>query len=108
MDEKYVDGAVNGTAWLSNRMAGVMYRFDQQIIDRSVNGIGVLHQRISELARWFDENCVDFIVTGSAGLFGLAGNKIRKMQTGYLPNYSAILFFSLFLILITVAIVLRF
>jgi NADH-quinone oxidoreductase subunit L len=105
-DAVVVDGTVNGTAWLAVKLAGVASWFDDNIVDGMVNGTAWLGIELSKIAKWFDDTVVDGLVNGSASVFGYAGKKTRKLQTGYLPNYAAVMFASLVVILVIVAITL--
>ena len=61
-DERVVDGAVNGAAWLTRKVSSLSIGFDTHVVDGAVNGIGTLHRVFS------------------AGL--------RRLQTGYVYNYA--------------------
>lgn len=102
-DRTVIDGAVNGMAWLSVALGNIVYWFDAGIVDGLVNLAGYLTVKVSELVKWFDENVIDGAVNGVAALTGFIGSKVRKVQTGYLPNYATIMFASIALVLILVA-----
>jgi len=102
-DRTVIDGAVNGMAWLSVVLGNIVYWFDAGIVDGLVNLVGYLTVKVSELVKWFDENVIDGAVNGVAALTGFIGSKVRKVQTGYLPNYATIMFASIALVLILVA-----
>jgi len=61
-DERVIDGAVNGAAWLTRKAASLSVGFDERVVDGAVNGVGAVF-------RFF-----------SAGL--------RRFQTGYVYNYA--------------------
>ncbi|HOO96290.1 MAG TPA: NADH-quinone oxidoreductase subunit L [Caldisericia bacterium] len=103
-DAKVIDGAVNGVSWLTVKFAGVVHWFDSHIVDGAVNGVGWLGVKLSTITKWFDENVVDGLVNGTATVFGETGKQTRKIQTGYLPNYAAVMFASVVVILLIVAI----
>ncbi len=105
-DAVVIDGMVNGAAWLTLQFAKLVNWFDSHIVDGMVNGVGWLGVKLSKIAKWFDEKVVDGFVNGSAWIFGFAGKKTRKIQTGYLPNYAAVMFGSLVVILLVFAIIL--
>jgi NADH-quinone oxidoreductase subunit L len=108
IDQHFIDRIVNGFATLTSLIANGMIWFDKNIVDGLVNGTGTIFIRISCLAKQFDEKVIDTIVNGSATAVGYAGDKFRKLQTGYLPNYTAIMFLSLGMILLIVALAVRF
>jgi NADH-quinone oxidoreductase subunit L len=103
-DAIVIDGIVNGAAWLTLKLSYAVSWFDDNIVDGMVNGVGWLGIQLSKYAKWFDETIVDGFVNGSAWVFGFAGKKTRRIQTGYLPNYAAVMFASLVVILMIVAI----
>lgn len=103
-DAIVIDGMVNGVAWLILKFAYVVSWFDDNIVDGMVNGVGWLGVQLSKYTKWFDETIVDGFVNGSAWVFGYAGKKTRRIQTGYLPNYAAVMFASLVVILLIIAI----
>ncbi len=73
VDSKGVDGAVNGTSWVtvwSSRLSGV---FDLRTVDGAVNGIGVI------LTNW--------------------GRGLRRVQTGAVQNYALAMLIGVFIIL---------
>ena len=104
-DKTIVDGVVNGTAWLTIKFSECVRWFDEKIVDGMVNGAAWVVWVFSELIKWFDDNIVDGLVNGIADTFSEIGARIRKIQTGYLPNYAAVMFVSLAIILVIIAIV---
>ena len=60
-DLKIIDGAVNGSAWLTTSFAWVIGKFDNIVIDGMVNGVATL------VIVW--------------------GRQFRRIQTGRIQNY---------------------
>ncbi|MDQ1612318.1 MAG: NADH-quinone oxidoreductase subunit [Pyrinomonadaceae bacterium] len=66
VDSKGIDGAVNGTAWLTRRISKYTGNFDRTVVDGAVNGI--------------------------AGFIGrLASPLLRAAQTGLTANYALVM-----------------
>lgn len=108
IDQHLVDGVVGGFVRMTTFLSAGMIWIDKKVVDGFVDGCGSTFLRISQIAQTVDEKVIDVIVNGSAFVAGYAGNKLRKIQTGYLPNYSAIMFLSLSIILLVIAFLIRF
>ncbi len=57
----------------------------QWIIDKIVLGL-------CSVALWFDQHIVDGIVNGVATIISVSGGKLRKLETGRVPNYGLAIF----------------
>jgi NADH-quinone oxidoreductase subunit L len=67
-NQNAIDGVVNGTGWAARRSADFVYnRIDQQVVDGLVNGSGATAEE--------------------------SGQLLRKLQTGKVQQYGALLFF---------------
>jgi NADH-quinone oxidoreductase subunit L len=66
-DANVIDGAVNGTGWLTMRWSDIKMWFDKWVIDGAVNGAGWLVRQGSALLRFVQNGAVQFYV-----LFALA------------------------------------
>lgn len=104
IDVHIIDGVVNGAAWLAEKFGQVVYWFDASVVDGLVNFMGWITVQASNVVKWFDENIVDGLVNSLASTFGFFGKYTRKMQTGFVSNYAAIMFVSIAVALIFVAI----
>lgn len=104
IDVHIIDGMVNGAAWLAGKLGQGIYWFDSNVVDGLVNFMGWITVQASNLVKWFDENVVDGLVNSLAHTFGFFGKYTRKMQTGFVSNYAAIMFVSIAIALIAVAI----
>ncbi len=102
-DKYIVDGMVNGSALVILEFSKLVYWFDSHVVDGFVIFSGWVTVQASLVAKWFDENIIDGMVNGVAFVFSEVGAKVRLIQTGYLPNYAAIMFMSLAVILFIVA-----
>jgi NADH-quinone oxidoreductase subunit L len=65
-NQHILDGAVNGAAWLTRRVAGAFNIFDERVVDGAVDGVGLG-------TRWI-------------------GREARYMQSGNVQLYAAVLF----------------
>ena len=59
-DARVIDGAVNGTAWLTIVWSDIKQWFDTWIVDGAVNGSGWLVQRGSSLLRYLQTGALQF------------------------------------------------
>jgi NADH-quinone oxidoreductase subunit L len=66
VDSKGIDGAVNGTAWLTRRLSNFTGLFDFKIVDGAVNAIAYF-------------------------IRGLMSNLLRAAQTGFVANYALVM-----------------
>ncbi len=97
-DELYDATAVNGTLWFSKACAW----FDNKIIDGAVNGSAWLTKLSSFGSGWIDSRIVDGLVNLTAYTAGFFGLAFRKLQTGRVQTYiifvifGAMVFFFIF------------
>ncbi len=73
-DARIIDGAVNGTAWVTILWSDIKEWFDTWIVDGAVNGVGWLVQQWSHLLRFIQTGKVQFyalFITALVVLFGL-------------------------------------
>jgi NADH-quinone oxidoreductase subunit L len=89
-DHLYTGVIANGT---KGPIASAMNWVNQNVIDGVVNGVGVLSQRLATIMyRDIDQGVVDGVVNGSgAGAEG-TGQILRRLQTGKVQQYGALLF----------------
>jgi NADH-quinone oxidoreductase subunit L len=66
VDSKGIDGAVNGTAWLTRRLSNFTGLFDFKVIDGAVNAVAYF-------------------------IRGLMSNLLRTAQTGFVANYALVM-----------------
>ncbi len=69
----------------------LLAKFDLKFIDRIVDGSGTVTVQVSRSSGEFDLTFVDGAVNGVADGVITAGHKIRRIQTGDLRNYLAII-----------------
>jgi NADH-quinone oxidoreductase subunit L len=65
-DSKGIDGAVNGTAWLTRRLSNLTGLFDFKVVDGAVNGVAYF-------------------------IRGIMSNLLRAAQTGFVANYALVM-----------------
>ncbi|MBW1807358.1 MAG: NADH-quinone oxidoreductase subunit L [Deltaproteobacteria bacterium] len=87
VDEAYDATVVKGFMGLSR----LSRWFDVHIIDGLVNGAGTLTRAVAWIDGAIDTYIVDGLVNLVARVVRLAGAKLRRIQTGRLPTYLAIL-----------------
>jgi len=86
---------VSGTKQLGNRL----WDFDAKIVDGAVNGTAWLTRFKSSMSIWFDQNIVDGLVNAVGFVIQTAGAVTRKIQTGYVQNYGLLMATGIFVIL---------
>ena len=64
-------------------------RFDSVVIDGAVNGSAWLTERTSALSGWIDNTFVDGAVNAVADVTRAAGSRLRTLQTGLVQQYLA-------------------
>ncbi len=65
-----------------------LFRFDLGVIDGAVNGTAWLTVVLSKIKRWIDDYIVDGAVNGVGRLTDLGGRGLRRMQTGHVQEYA--------------------
>lgn len=82
-DELYEWMVVNATlAWTN-----MLRWFDNTVVDGAVNGSGWLTRAGATISGWFDTWVVDGAVNAVAYVSGLGGLVLRKLQTGKIQTY---------------------
>ncbi len=95
LDELYDATAVSGTL---NTGKGLSW-FDQKIVDGAVNGSAWLTRFTSKLSGLFDTYVVDGLVNFSAFFSGFIGLNFRKLQTGKVQTYIVYIVFAVIILL---------
>ncbi len=95
LDELYDATAVSGTL---NTGKGLSL-FDQKIVDGAVNGSAWLTRFTSKLSGLFDTYVVDGLVNFSAFFSGFVGLNFRKLQTGKVQTYIVYVVFAVIILL---------
>jgi NADH-quinone oxidoreductase subunit L len=102
LDILYTDKIVGGT---KGPIARAAYWINMNIIDKVVNAVGVGARRFGDvLYRYVDQGVVDAAVNASGTASEESGQLLRRVQTGKVQQYAAMLFggavlFAFFLVL---------
>lgn len=96
LDELYDATAVNGTL---NSGKGLSW-FDQKVVDGAVNGSAYVTRIVSKVSGLFDTYVVDGLVNFSALLSGFVGLLFRKLQTGKVQTYVVFAVFAVIVLLL--------
>ena len=94
VDELYEATAVNGTL----RGAEGLYRLDQRVVDGAVNGAASATRLSGDLSDLSDQNLVDRAVNLVAEILGAASTRFRRLQTGLFQNYALLMLFAVVLL----------
>jgi NADH-quinone oxidoreductase subunit L len=89
-DEMYGSVFVNGTLGITK----ILRWFDETIVDGAVNGTATITSRLAVISRWFDTHIVDGLVNLTARVAGMAGSLLGKIQTGKVQTYFIYIVFS--------------
>ena len=93
IDDFYLKGIVRPIQYAWSRAA---YWVDQRLIDGLVNGTASATVGTSVMTyNSIDQGMVDFAVNGAAGITGWSGGVLRYVQTGNVQRYAAVLFVSI-------------
>ena len=84
VDELYDATAVGGTVSL----AGASWRFDAGVVDGAVNGTGWITRASAWISHVFDKYVVDGIVNLIGWIVGEASYIFRRVQSGLIQNYA--------------------
>ena len=76
-----------------------MWGFDRRVVDGAVNGTGWTTVFASWISGLLDRYVVDGAVNGAARLAVMAGGSVRRVQTGNVRNYAAIIGVGIVLVL---------
>ncbi len=74
--------------------------FDERIIDGAVNGLAFITRKAADFDGLFDNLVVDGAVNGTANLVLATGAVLRRVQTGKLQNYLTLVLIGIFLLFI--------
>jgi NADH-quinone oxidoreductase subunit L len=74
--------------------------FDERIIDGAVNGLAFITRKAADLDGLFDNLVIDGAVNGTANIVLGSGALLRRIQTGKLQNYLTLVLIGIFLIFI--------
>ncbi len=96
LDEAYDATAVSGTLNFSK----ILSWFDNKIVDGAVNGSAWLGRFISRLSNLFDTFVVDGLVNFTAFFGGFIGFAFRKLQTGKVQTYIVFVVFAVIILLL--------
>ncbi|UCG60464.1 MAG: NADH-quinone oxidoreductase subunit L [Candidatus Zixiibacteriota bacterium] len=69
-------------------IASFMWKFDANVIDGAVNGTGWLTIKWSDIKEWFDTWIVDGAVNGTGWIVRQGANILRFLQTGSMQFYA--------------------
>ncbi|HWR21309.1 MAG TPA: NADH-quinone oxidoreductase subunit L, partial [Verrucomicrobiae bacterium] len=69
------------------RFCGFLWGFDARVVDGAVNGSGWLTMRLSVISAWNDLKIVDGLVNAIADLIQGGSVTLRRLQTGAIQNY---------------------
>jgi NADH-quinone oxidoreductase subunit L len=90
LDTLYTDGIVGGVKGPIARSAGWL---NANVIDRVVNGAGGGARLVGNATyRWLDQGVVDTVVNASGVASDQSGQALRRVQTGKVQQYGAMLF----------------
>ncbi len=92
VDELYDATAVRGTLG----SARGLWAFDRGVVDGAVNGSGWLTRFSAWLSNMFDKYVVDGLVNLVGWLAGEGSYVLRRVQTGLIQNYALLMLFGVF------------
>ena len=91
-DARVIDGAVNGTAWLTILWAELKYLFDKYVIDGAVNGAGWVVRQWGHALRFLQTGAVQFYALFIVLMVVVIG--ISRIWTGSVWPLLAVIFLS--------------
>ena len=90
LDTIYEQGIRDG---VKGPIAAAMYWFNMKVLDGIVNGVGIGTARLAPYVyKYFDQGVVDTVVNGSGAVSEESGQLLRRIQTGRVQQYAALLF----------------
>lgn len=90
LDDIYLKGIVRPIQYSFSKAA---YWINQNVIDKVVNGTGAgVGKGLAAAAYWVDQNVVDGVVNDVGSETERAGALLRRIQTGKVQQYMAVLF----------------
>jgi NADH-quinone oxidoreductase subunit L len=69
------------------RLCGFLWGVDSRVVDGAVNGSSWVTVRLSFLSAWNDLKIVDGLVNAVAEVIQGGGSRLRRLQTGVVQNY---------------------
>ncbi|MFH1075089.1 MAG: NADH-quinone oxidoreductase subunit L [Candidatus Firestonebacteria bacterium] len=68
-------------------LGSFLFKFDQKVVDGAVNGSGFMTVLMSKLQNLFDKVIVDGAVNGTGWIANKGGEILKQLQTGFVQNY---------------------
>ncbi|MDQ7815789.1 MAG: NADH-quinone oxidoreductase subunit L [Melioribacteraceae bacterium] len=96
LDEAYDATAISGTISL----AKILSWFDNKIVDGAVNGSAWLGRFVSKISDLFDTYVIDGFVNFTAFFSGFVGFVLRKIHTGKVQTYLVFVVFAVIILLL--------
>ncbi|OGF51051.1 MAG: hypothetical protein A2231_04265 [Candidatus Firestonebacteria bacterium RIFOXYA2_FULL_40_8] len=81
-------------------LGNFLFKFDQKVVDGAVNGSGFMTVLMSKLQNLFDKVIVDGAVNGAGWIANKGGELLKQLQTGLVQNYILIAVSGLFIIVL--------
>lgn len=81
-------------------LCGLFSRFDSGVVDGAVNAVAAGCVKTAQASWAFDAAVVDGAVNGVAEVTSQVGQRIRRLQTGYVQSYAATLFAAIVIIVV--------
>src|SRR3989339_291367 len=81
-------------------LGNFLFKFDQKVVDGAVNGSGFMTVLMSKLQNLFDKVIVDGAVNGTGWIANKGGEILKQLQTGFIQNYILIAVSGLFVIVL--------
>ena len=90
LDRLLVDGVAGS---IRGPVTAAASWFDRRVVDGAVNGVGGATRRVAVFTdRVIDHGLVDGAVNGTGVLLNRAGQVLRRVQTGKVQSYAALMF----------------
>jgi NADH-quinone oxidoreductase subunit L len=90
LDDIYEKGVRDG---VKGPIANAAYWFNQHVLDAVPNGVGKAAVGLGRgVYRYIDQSAIDGIVNGAGAASTESGSLLRRMQTGKVQQYGALLF----------------
>lgn len=98
---KYYIDEIYGATFVRGTWAGAsgLWTFDRRVVDGAVDGSGWLTQLAAWASHMIDKYVVDGFVNLLAHLAGAASHALRRLQTGLVQNYALMMIFGVFALL---------
>ncbi len=82
------------------RLSHLLLWVDNRLVDGTVNGLAAMGRSLAVVAAWVDQRLVDGLVRLIGKIAWGLGNAFRRLQTGRVQQYFATLFFIILIILL--------